>query len=307
MDAIQIAGLTRRFRRVDALRGVDLTVPGGMFGLLGSNGAGKTTLMRTLAGVLRPTSGTVIVNGHDLTSRDGRLAVQRRLGYLPQDVGVYPDLTAAQFLDYVALLKGLDDSTARRRQIEALLDTVGLSDVAGRRLKGFSGGMRRRVGIAQALLGDPTLIIVDEPTAGLDPEERIRFRTLLSTIATGRTVLLSTHIVEDVAQTCGTTAVMAAGRVIYTGPVSDVVAAGNDRTWEISRPGSAGPLPPGAGTVVSAVAVGAAVTYRVIAEGQPAADATPVAPTLEDGYVALMHRARTAEAGSGVGSGQLRG
>ena len=296
MDAITLSGLTRRFRTVHALRGVDLTVPGGMFGLLGSNGAGKTTLMRILAGVIRPTSGTVIVGGHDVTRRGGRLAVQRRLGYLPQDVGVYPDLTAAQFLDYVALLKGLDDTTARRRQTEALLETVGLSDVAGRRLKGFSGGMRRRVGIAQALLGDPALVIVDEPTAGLDPEERIRFRTLLTTIAAGRTVLLSTHIVEDVAQTCGTTAVMAAGRVVYTGPVADLVAAGEGRTWEVSRPAAAGTLPPAAGTVVSAVALGAAVTYRVVADVPPAPDAVPIAPTLEDGYVALMHRASAAAA-----------
>ncbi|MFG1926505.1 ABC transporter ATP-binding protein [Cryptosporangium sp. NPDC048952] len=291
MNAIEITGLTRRFRRVEALRGVDLTVPGGMFGLLGSNGAGKTTLMRTLAGVIRPTSGTVIVGGHDVTSRDGRLAVQRRLGYLPQDVGVYPDLSAAQFLDYVALLKGLDDTAARRRQVSELLETVGLSDVAGRRLKGFSGGMRRRVGIAQALLGDPALIIVDEPTAGLDPEERIRFRTLLTTIAAGRTVLLSTHIVEDVAQTCGTTAVMAAGRVVYTGPVSDLVAAGEGRTWEVTQ---AGPLPPSAGTVVSAVALGSAVTYRVVAAEAPTPDAVRVTPNLEDGYVALMHQARAA-------------
>jgi ABC-type multidrug transport system ATPase subunit len=281
---IQIKALRRRFGRVEALRGVDLVVPGGMFGLLGANGAGKTTLMRILAGVLPPTGGQVLVGGHDVTGRTGRLAVQRRLGYLPQDLGLYPDLSAREFLDYIGLLKGLDDTRARRGQIGELLDMVGLADVGGRRLKGFSGGMRRRVGIAQALLGDPALVVVDEPTAGLDPEERIRFRTLLAGLADRRTVLLSTHIVEDVAQTCQDAAVMAGGRVVYTGPVSGITGRAHNATWEVITQGR----PPATGVVVSAVSHADGVHYRVVSDSRPDEHAVPVPPSLEEGYVALM-------------------
>jgi ABC-2 type transport system ATP-binding protein len=281
---IEITGLRRRFGRVEALRGVDLTVTGGMFGLLGANGAGKTTLMRILAGVLPPSAGRVLVGGHDVTSRSGRLAVQRRLGYLPQDLGLYPDLSAREFLDYVGLLKGLDGGAARRRQIDELLEVVGLSDVGRRKLKGFSGGMRRRIGIAQALLGDPDLLVVDEPTAGLDPEERIRFRMLLAGLAGRRTVLLSTHIVEDVAQTCRLTAVMAGGRVVFTGAVSDLIGHARDATWEVV---TAGP-PPESGVVVSAISRADGTHYRVVSRTRPDPAAEPVAPSLEEGYVALM-------------------
>jgi len=168
-----------------------------MFGLLGPNGAGKTTLMRILAGLLRPTSGRVHVFGHDVTEPKGKLAVKALLGYLPQELGLYPDLTAREFLDYVALLKGLSDPNARRRQIADRLELVRLTEAADRRLKTYSGGMKRRVGIAQALLGEPQLIIVDEPTVGLDPEERVRLRNLLGDTARHCAVILSTHIVED--------------------------------------------------------------------------------------------------------------
>ncbi|MFY1691849.1 ABC transporter ATP-binding protein [Plantactinospora sp. WMMB782] len=285
---IQTTGLTRRFGRITALHSVDLAVPGGMYGLLGANGAGKTTLMRILAGVLPPSGGQVRVGGHDLTTGAGRLAVQRRLGYLPQDLGLYPDLSPREFLDYVGLFKGLDDTGARRRQVDELLELVALTEVAGRRMKGFSGGMRRRVGIAQALLGDPALIVVDEPTAGLDPEERVRFRTLLSGLAGHRTVLLSTHIVEDVAQTCQQAAVMAGGRVVYTGLVTDLVRVGEGATWEVVAGVGA---PPPAGVVVSAVSRSDGTHYRVVSPTPPTPDALPAAPSLEDGYVALMQRA----------------
>jgi ABC-type multidrug transport system ATPase subunit len=293
---IQTTGLSRRFGKVTALHSVDLSVPGGMYGLLGANGAGKTTLMRILAGVLPPGGGQVRVGGHDLTTAAGRTAVQRRLGYLPQDLGLYPDLTPREFLDYVGLLKGLDDTRARRRQVDELLGLVALSEVAGRRMKGFSGGMRRRVGIAQALLGDPALIVVDEPTAGLDPEERVRFRTLLAGLAGHRTVLLSTHIVEDVAQTCQHAAVMAAGRVVYTGTVPDLVRVGEGATWEVvTTTGS----PPPAGVVVSAISRTDGTHYRVISSTRPSAAAVSAAPSLEDGYVALMQRsAEPAEVGN---------
>lgn len=283
---VQITGVHRSFGRVAALRGIDLAVPGGMFGLLGSNGAGKTTLMRIMAGVLAASAGQLTIGGHDMTSRAGRLAVQRRLGYLPQDLGLYPDLSPREFLDYVALLKGLDDTAARRRQVGELLDMVGLADVASRRIKGFSGGMRRRVGVAQALLGDPALLIVDEPTAGLDPEERIRFRTLLAGLAGQRTVLLSTHIVEDVAQTCHDAAVLSAGQVIYTGTVAGLAQTAEGATWEVCTDG----VPPTDGVVVSAVSRADGTQYRVVSPVRPGPDATPVRPTLEDGYIALMRR-----------------
>src|SRR5688572_29246871 len=270
---IEIAGLTKTYRGgVAALDGLDLVVPVGMFGLLGANGAGKTTLMRTLAGLVRPTSGRITVGGHDLSTRAGRTAVQRSLGYLPQDLGVYPDLTARQFLDYVALLKGMDDRAARRRRVGELLEVVALSGDADRRLRGFSGGMRQRVGIAQALLADPQLVIVDEPTAGLDPEERIRFRTLLSQFAGRRTVLLSTHIVDDIAQTCREVAVLAKGRLIFRGTVDELTHHARGRVWSVVTDGP----PPTAGTVVSALPHEGGMRYRVVAAAAPDPQARPV-------------------------------
>ena len=282
---IEIARLTKTYKgKVPALDGLDLTVPTGMFGLLGANGAGKTTLMRILAGLLRPTGGEVRIGGHDVTTGSGRQAVQRVLGYLPQDLGVYPDLSAREFLDYIGLLKGIDDRATRRRRVGELLEVVALTADADRRLRGYSGGMRRRVGIAQALLADPRLLIVDEPTAGLDPEERIRFRTLLSQLAGERTVLLSTHIVDDIAQTCRELAVLAKGRLVFRGTVDDLTRRAEGRVWSVV---TAGPAPVG-GTVVSALpAEGGGLRYRVVAQSPPTPDAEPLAPTLEDGYLAL--------------------
>ncbi len=288
---LQLRGLRKTFGSIQALQGVDLTIPSGMYGLLGPNGAGKTTLMRILAGILRPTAGEVRVGPHDMTTDAGRLAVKRLLGYLPQELGLYPDLTAAEFLDYIGILKGLDDRL-RRSKVTELLATVGLSDVAGRKLKGFSGGMKRRVGIAQALLNDPQLLIVDEPTAGLDPEERIRFRNLLVSLAGDRTVLLSTHIVEDVAQTSSRLAVLAGGKVVFHDEVTGLLATAQGKVWTIDL---SGPAPLGDLTVVSALNVGAAMRYRLVADSQPAPEAQPAEPNLEDGYVALMRRERTAE------------
>jgi ABC-2 type transport system ATP-binding protein len=281
---IEISGLTKTFRgRVAALDGLDLLIPTGMFGLLGANGAGKTTLMRILAGIMRPTQGRVTVGGHDLGTGAGRSAVQQTLGYLPQDLGVYPDLTARQFLDYVALLKGMDEVATRRRRVAELLEVVALTADADRRLRGFSGGMRQRVGIAQALLADPQLLIVDEPTAGLDPEERIRFRTLLSQFAGRRTVLLSTHIVDDIAQTCREVAVLAKGRLIFRGTVEALTRRAEGQVWSVV---TGGPAPP-EGTVVSALPHGTGMRYRIVAPTCPTPQAEQVEPALEDGYIAL--------------------
>ncbi len=288
---IAIAGLTKVYRgNVHALRGVNLNIPSGMFGLLGPNGAGKTTLMRILAGILRPSAGAIQIGEWDATTESGRTAVKRTLGYLPQELGMYPDLSAREFLDYIAILKGLDDSKMRKQRVNELLDTVALSAAANRKLKSFSGGMKRRVGIAQALLNDPKLLIVDEPTAGLDPEERIRFRTLLAELAGDRTVLLSTHIVEDIAQTCRWLAVMHLGEVVFTGTIEELVDAARGRVWSVTL--AAGEKPQGDLTVVSMLPQGASVQYRVVGQPETSQQAQPADPSLEDGYIWLMRERR---------------
>ncbi|WP_410812885.1 ABC transporter ATP-binding protein [Micromonospora sp. 067-2] len=279
--------LTKRYRRgALALDRLDLHVPGGMFGLLGANGAGKTTLMRVLAGILAPTSGVASVDGVPLDRPRNRRRIQRELGYLPQELGVYPDLNARRFLDYLAILKGVHDSALRRRSVDRLLETVALGEHANRKVGTFSGGMKRRLGIAQALLGEPRLLIVDEPTAGLDPTERIRFRNLLTELARDRTVLLSTHIVEDIASICPRLAVMARGRIVHTGSTTSLVAAARDRTWLVDLPHRG--QPPAGATVVSSIDHGDHLTCRIISDDAPPG-ARPAEPTLEDGYLALTH------------------
>jgi ABC-type multidrug transport system ATPase subunit len=288
---IVVSHLTKIFNgRVHALAGVDLSIEGGMFGLLGPNGAGKTTLMRILAGILHPSAGSVAVRGRECRTEQDRTAVKRMLGYLPQDLGLYPDLTARQFLDYIGILKGMEDRHTRARRVDELLATVSLTSVAERRLKTFSGGMKRRVGIAQALLNDPQLLIVDEPTAGLDPEERIRFRNLLTDLGQDRTVLLSTHIVEDIAQTCQRLAVMLAGRVVFAGTSRELVEAARGKVWTLT---TTGPKPVGDFEIVSALPTGSAMQYRVI--GWPTGGVA-AEPSLEDGYIWLMRERRLAPA-----------
>jgi ABC-2 type transport system ATP-binding protein len=287
---VTISQLTKVYGgKVRALDGVDLSIQSGMFGLLGPNGAGKTTLMRILAGILHPTSGAIRIGGHDYSVERERTAVKRILGYLPQELGVYPDLSARQFLDYIGILKDMEDGGVRKRRVDELLETVGLADVASRKLKSFSGGMKRRVGIAQALLNDPRLVIVDEPTAGLDPEERIRFRNLLSELAENRTVLLSTHIVEDIAQTSQHLAVLTGGQVVFHGTTADLIDAARGHVWTVM---TAGARPEGNFTVVSTLHLGSSVQYRVVGDPAPPLPATPTEPSLEDGYVWLMRERR---------------
>ncbi len=288
---ITIRALNKEYRGgVHALNDLDLTIPNGMFGLLGPNGAGKTTLMRILAGILKPTSGILLVNGHNGNTDQGRAAIKDMLGYLPQDLGVYPDLSAYEFLDYVGMLKGMNNPAARRKRVSELLEVVALTHVAKRRLKTFSGGMKRRVGIAQALLNDPRLLIVDEPTAGLDPEERIRFRNLLSELGGDRTVLLSTHIVEDVAQTCRTIAIMKHGRAVFQGTTTDLVNEAQGKVWTITTESE---RPTGDFTIVSTLNLGALMQYRVVGDLSPRAGAALAQPTLEDAYVWLMRERRS--------------
>lgn len=284
---IQVQQLNKIYRgHVQALDNLSLEIPNGMFGLLGPNGAGKTTFMRILAGILQPTSGTIQVGPYEATSTRGRQEVQKILGYLPQDLGMYPDLSAREFLDYVAILKGLSERKVRQQRVEELLEMVALKHVAQRKIKTYSGGMKRRVGIAQALLNNPRFLIVDEPTAGLDPEERIRFRNLLSDLAGERTVLLSTHIVEDIAQTCRNIAMMKAGQVIFQGTIAQMLEQTRGHVWYITTDGI---RPEGNFNIVSATPMGTSTQYRVV--GTPAANqqATPAEPGLEDGYVWFMH------------------
>jgi ABC-2 type transport system ATP-binding protein len=289
---IEISQLTKTYAsRVQALRGVDLQIDDiGMFGLLGPNGAGKTTLIRILAGLLRPTSGKVRVFGYDMTKPKDKLAIKALLGYLPQELGLYPDLTAREFLDYVALLKGFTDSNTRRRQIAEQLERVRLTEVADRRLKTYSGGMKRRVGIAQALLGEPKLVIVDEPTAGLDPEERVRLRNLLGDTARDCTVILSTHIVEDISQSCNDLAVINRGMVLQRSSPREMIAQARGHVWHIL---AADERPDSSLAIVSTLQMQAGVQYRVVGDPEARYNATPVDPTLEDGYMWLMRESRT--------------
>jgi ABC-type multidrug transport system ATPase subunit len=284
---IEIAGLSKAFGRATALRDVNLDIGPGMFGLLGPNGAGKTTLMRILAGIVHPTVGSIRIAGNDLGTEAGKRATKAILGYLPQELGMYPELTAAQLVDYMAILKGLHDRVQRRKRVREVLEMVALHDVADRRIKSFSGGMKRRVGIAQALVNDPRLLIVDEPTAGLDPEERIRFRNLLVSLAGDRTVILSTHIVEDIGQTCRDLAVLGRGRVLFRGSPAELAGIAQGHVWTVTRPRLDEPQP--GTTIVSMLHLADAVQYRLVGSwADPDPSAAPTPPSLEDGYVRLM-------------------
>ncbi len=288
---IEINSLSKIYRTnhrsIKALNNISLQIDTGMFGLLGPNGAGKTTLMRILAGIANPSQGQVSVDGYELSTEHNKQKVKAMLGYLPQELGMYPELTATQFVDYMAILKGIDDPEIRRQKVESVLEMVGLSQEAGRKIKGFSGGMKRRVGIAQALVNDPRLLIVDEPTAGLDPEERIRFRNLLVNLAAERIVILSTHIVEDIGQTCQDMAVLSHGNVIFRGKPAELIKSAEGYVWTLTTSGTEKPNHDL--TVVSTIHLPEGVQYRLVGsnvENYPNAVLTQ--PGLEDGYVWLM-------------------
>ncbi|MFJ1591684.1 ABC transporter ATP-binding protein [Kitasatospora albolonga] len=282
---LQITDLTKVHR--GGTRAVDsfsLDLGPGVLGLLGPNGAGKSTLMRVLATVTRPTSGHVRWQGTDIGEHPGEL--RRTLGYLPQDFGVYPQLTAKEFLGYLASAKGLDRKSARGR-ISELLELVNLTDAAGRRLGSMSGGMRQRVGIAQALLNDPRLIIVDEPTSGLDPEERMRFRNLLSGLASDRVVILSTHIVSDVASTADRIAIMAQGRLLRHGTPEELLRLAEGSVWEATVPSEELVGLRGQFVISDTTRTPLGVRVRLLANRQPLAQAEAVAPGLDDAYLLM--------------------
>jgi ABC-2 type transport system ATP-binding protein len=267
------------------LRGFSLEIEPGVLGLLGPNGAGKSTLMSILATITRPTEGTVLWDGTDIAREPNVLRAV--LGYLPQDFGVYPNLNAVEFLQYIAAIKGLSAPVARQR-ISELLDLVDLGEARYRPLGGYSGGMRQRVGIAQALLNDPQLLIVDEPTAGLDPQERVRFRNLLSDLSGERIVILSTHIVSDVEAVATRIALIEDGQLVEHALPEALLKAVEGKVWEAVVPSDALPALKGRAIVSSTARRSNGVHARVIADQPPVRDAQAEEPTLEDAYLYLI-------------------
>ena len=275
---------------VKALRGVNLELSPGVFGLLGPNGSGKSTLMKILATLLEPDSGTIEMNGVDLITHKDH--TRRMLGYLPQDFGLYPTLTARQMLDYLAKLKGISDKKERHALIDALLERVNLALEPTQPLGGFSGGMRQRLGIAQALIGEPELIIVDEPTAGLDPQERVRFHNLISETASEKTVvILSTHIVSDISNLCSRMAIIQKGTIVSECTPRQAVDQLKDSVWEAIVPREKLSVFKSEFNVISWRMLGGDARLRVISKARrPSEEFTQATPILEDYYLRLVNQ-----------------
>ncbi|OUP08003.1 ABC transporter ATP-binding protein [Collinsella sp. An2] len=275
--------LTKKFGPKIAVDRVTTTLSPGVYGLLGANGAGKTTLMRMVCGVLRPTSGEVRFDGSPISHLgDGYRA---RLGYLPQDFGYYPEFTALDFMEYMAALKGLGRRDARNRSLE-LLERVGLGGEERRRIRTFSGGMRQRLGIAQAVLNDPEVLVFDEPTAGLDPKERVRFRNLISGFSQDKIVLLSTHIVSDVEHIADEILVMRAGSIVLSGPPSKLVAEAEGCVWEATVPAAKAEELEAELTIGNVRLLdGGRALVRYVADTPAVPGSVPATPTLEDLYL----------------------
>ncbi|HVG06617.1 MAG TPA: ABC transporter ATP-binding protein [Thermoanaerobaculia bacterium] len=287
---LTIEGVGKRYRGdFWGLREFSLELGPGVLGLLGPNGAGKSTLMRILATITRPTEGRVAWDGADIVAQPDRLRAV--LGYLPQDFGVYPNLNAVEFLEYMAAVKGLPAAAARGR-INELLTLVNLTEARKRPLGGYSGGMRQRIGIAQALLNDPRLLIVDEPTVGLDPEERVRFRNLLSELGGERIVILSTHIVSDVEATANGIAIVDSGRLLAHAAPEDLLRAVEGRVWEWVLPSGDLPAARERWKISSTVRRADGVHARVVSE-EPPPGAKPLPPSLEDAYLHVLEGSRS--------------
>ncbi|GGA42650.1 ABC transporter ATP-binding protein [Sphingomonas psychrolutea] len=275
-----------------ALDDVSLSIPKGMFGLLGPNGAGKSTLMRTVATLQAPTSGAIRFGDIDILATPDKL--RERLGYLPQDFGVYPRVSAYDMLDHMAVLKGVASARERKETVETLLNQTNLWNVRKKAIAGFSGGMRQRFGIAQALIGNPELIIVDEPTAGLDPEERNRFLNLLAEIGENVVVILSTHIVEDVADLCPRMAVLAAGKIQLEGAPQDLIALARGNVW--AKTIGRGDLEPYRDRyeIISTRLFAGETIIHVLSDTDPGDGFAPAAGGLEDVYFSTLARSRRA-------------
>jgi len=288
---LTIDGVSKRYDGHWALRDISLRSGPELIGLVGPNGAGKTTLMRMLATLLPPTDGTIRWNGRDTRRHGGEL--RRVLGYLPQEFGIYPEFTGRQFLRYLAAMKGLPNDLARRRADETL-ELVHLGAAADRRLTTYSGGMKQRIGIAQALLNDPELLIVDEPTAGLDPEERVRFRTLLAGLTASRIILLSTHIVGDVEAVATRLVILREGRLLADTTPDALLARAAGKVWTVTVDAATAQRMQATERISAMVSRPDGVLLRVVGERRPHADAMVVEPTLEDAYLLTAGLARAA-------------
>lgn len=274
--SLRLCDLHRSYGRTVALDGVTLDIGPGVTGLLGPNGAGKSTLMRIVATVQAPTRGTVRVLGHDPDDAGERTEIRRRLGYVPQHPGLHASFTAFEFVDYVAILKEMTDRRQRHAEVRRVLELVDLGDRAGTRIRKLSGGMRRRVALAQALLGDPHVLVLDEPTAGLDPEQRLRFREIVSHLGTDRTVLLSTHQTDDVAALCERVVVLKGGTVRFDGTPAELAEQARGHVWVDEGAGPRGHLTWRTGDG----------QYRHVGDAPLGAEL--VDPTIEDGYLLLL-------------------
>lgn len=294
---IEVKGLSKTYEGgVTALRPLNLEIGDGVFALLGPNGSGKTTFMRMLATLLEPTEGTAIIDGMDI--RRDRVAIRRRLGYLPQDFGLYPTLTVEEQLDYMALLGEVSDRTERRKAVERVIVEANLTDFRKRRVGELSGGMRQRLGIAQALLTEPQLLIIDEPTSGLDPEERIRIRSLLAELGGDRVVILSTHIVADVEATADSLVILRLGEMLFSGTIEQLLARTQGRVWvcDVSREMIHEMKERYVFTGV--YRVGDRMRIRIVGDGVSECPAQSVEPTVEDAYLDVM---ATAESMAAIG------
>lgn len=274
--------LSKQYDSKIAVDSISATLTPGVYGLLGANGAGKTTLMRMLCGILEPTSGEVLFNDHEITAMGA--TYRNMLGYLPQDFGYYPNYTAMEFMLYMAALKGIPRNIAVKR-IKKLLTTVDLNHVASKRIKTFSGGMKQRVGIAQALLNNPKVLILDEPTAGLDPKERVRFRNLLSEHAGDKIVILSTHIVSDIEAIADEVLLMKKGRIVQRGTVPELVQKAQGRVWELAVSPREAQMWQAQATVANLRHEGNHVVLRIVSDKMPSQSAVPCSASLEDIYL----------------------
>jgi ABC-2 type transport system ATP-binding protein len=285
---LEIRNLSKTYDNgVHALRDVSLTIPPGMFGLLGPNGAGKSTLMRILATLQSPDSGSVRLGELDVLRQ--RQEVRRTLGYLPQDFGLYPNVSAESLLDHFAILEGITDRASRKEVVEALLHRTNLWDARKRKLGGYSGGMRQRFGVAVALLGEPKLMIVDEPTAGLDPAERVRFLNILSELGENSIVLLSTHIVDDVSELCTRMAIIDRGQILLEGIPLETMQRLQGRIWRSIMDREELPAIEREHAVISTRLLGGRTVVHVYADARPGTRFEPVEPTLEDVYFSTMN------------------
>jgi len=293
MPTLVIDTVSKRYERNRwALRDLSLRMEAGVLGLVGPNGAGKTTLLKMLATLLRPTEGSMTWNGQDMLRHPE--TVRRVLGYVPQDFGIYPQISARVLLHYLGELKGLRGTHLHRR-VEAVLEMVGLSTDADRRLKTFSGGMVRRLGIAQALLNEPRLLVLDEPTVGLDPAERVRFRELLPSLSGERTVIFSTHIIGDIEATATHLALLNHGRLNWTGTPEALLADAAEALWTLTVPQAEFERVRARYRVSSAIPRGGNVETRILAAHQPHPHANPATPTLEEAYLLFQEGMGQAE------------